>query len=77
MLKDLIEKDPKVNMTVSAIEEMGWNGDAIESQAFAYLAIRSIKGLPLTFPSTYGVDVPTKGGVFHSKDLSYSSMDPT
>ena len=77
MLKDLIEKDPKVNMTVSAIEEMGWNGDAIESQAFAYLAIRSIKGLPLTFPSTTGVSVPTKGGVFHSKDLSYSSMDPT
>ena len=34
MLKDLIEKDPKVNMTVSAIEEMGWNGDAIESQDF-------------------------------------------
>jgi len=77
MLKELIEKDLKFNVNVSAIEEMGWDGDAIESQAFAYLAVRSIKGMPLTFPSTTGVPAPTKGGIFHLKDSSYSSMDPT
>jgi anhydro-N-acetylmuramic acid kinase len=38
-------------------------GDAIEAQAFAYLAVRSLKGLPLTFPGTTGVPRPLTGGV--------------
>jgi anhydro-N-acetylmuramic acid kinase len=41
----------------------GWQGDAIEAQAFAFLAIRSLKGLPLTFPQTTGTPVPMTGGV--------------
>ena len=41
----------------------GWRGDAIEAQAFAFLAIRSLKGLPLTFPQTTGAPVPMTGGV--------------
>jgi anhydro-N-acetylmuramic acid kinase len=41
----------------------GWLGDAIEAQAFAYLAVRSLKGLPLTFPGTTGVPRPVTGGV--------------
>ena len=36
----------------------GWHGDAIEAQAFAFLAIRSLKGLPLTFPQTTGAPAP-------------------
>ena len=44
---------------------LGWSGDAIEAQAFAYLAVRSRLGLPLTFPGSTGVGVPTTGGVFH------------
>ncbi len=50
---------------VGAVEEAGWNGDAIEAQAFAYFAVRSLKGLPITLPSTTGVKSPQTGGVFH------------
>jgi anhydro-N-acetylmuramic acid kinase len=46
-------------------EDVGWNGDAIEAQAFAYLAVRSLRGLPLTFPGTTGVSEPLSGGMFH------------
>jgi anhydro-N-acetylmuramic acid kinase len=43
--------------------DLGWSGDAIEAQAFAYMAARSLKGLPLTFPGTTGVPAPLTGGV--------------
>jgi anhydro-N-acetylmuramic acid kinase len=43
--------------------DLGWSGDAIEAQAFAYMAVRSLKGLPLTFPGTTGVSAPLVGGV--------------
>ena len=43
--------------------DLGWSGDAIEAQAFAYMAVRSLKGLPLTFPGTTGVTAPLTGGV--------------
>lgn len=43
--------------------DLGWSGDAIEAQAFAYMAVRSLKGLPLTFPGTTGVPTPLTGGV--------------
>jgi anhydro-N-acetylmuramic acid kinase len=43
--------------------DYGWAGDAIEAQAFAYLAARSLKGLPLTYPGTTGVAAPLTGGV--------------
>jgi anhydro-N-acetylmuramic acid kinase len=48
---------------VLAAEEVGFNGDAMEAEAFAYLAIRSLKGLPLTFPGTTGCNAATMGGV--------------
>ncbi|MEJ1937133.1 anhydro-N-acetylmuramic acid kinase, partial [Nostoc sp. NIES-2111] len=41
----------------------GWSADAMEAQAFAYLAVRSRRGLPLTFPGTTGVPSPATGGV--------------
>lgn len=43
--------------------DLGWSGDAIEAQAFAFMAVRSLKGLPLTFPGTTGVATPLTGGV--------------
>jgi anhydro-N-acetylmuramic acid kinase len=43
--------------------DIGWSGDALEAQAFAYLAVRSLRGLPLTFPSTTGVANALTGGV--------------
>ncbi|MFN8972141.1 MAG: anhydro-N-acetylmuramic acid kinase [Alphaproteobacteria bacterium] len=47
------------------VESVGWNGDALEAEAFAYLAVRSVKGLPLTLASTTGVSRPVSGGVFY------------
>jgi anhydro-N-acetylmuramic acid kinase len=47
---------------VAAVETAGWNGDALEAQAFAYLAMRSLRGLPLTFPTTTGAPRPLTGG---------------
>jgi anhydro-N-acetylmuramic acid kinase len=47
------------------VEAVGWDGDAIEAQAFAILAVRSLSGLPLSLPSKTGVPTPTTGGVLH------------
>lgn len=50
---------------VAPVEALGWNGDAIEAQGFAYLAVRSLLGLPLTEPGTTGVGKPLTGGVLY------------
>ena len=63
VLMTLIEE--KLGIAVEAVEAVGWNGDALEAQAFAYLAVRSVKGLPLSVPSTTGVRAPMRGGVLH------------
>jgi anhydro-N-acetylmuramic acid kinase len=47
---------------VMRAEEMGWSGDHLEAEAFAYLAVRSVKKLPLTYPGTTGVKQPLSGG---------------
>jgi anhydro-N-acetylmuramic acid kinase len=44
------------------VEAVGWDGDALEAQAFAFLAVRSLRGLPLSLPSTTGVERPMPGG---------------
>jgi anhydro-N-acetylmuramic acid kinase len=48
---------------VAPIEVISADGDALEAEAWGYLAVRSLRGLPLSFPSTTGVKVPTTGGV--------------
>jgi len=52
-----------VNAPVAAVEEVGWNGDMLEAEAFAYLAARSVQGLPLSLPTTTGVREAVSGGV--------------
>ncbi|WP_281200964.1 anhydro-N-acetylmuramic acid kinase [Neptunicoccus sediminis] len=47
---------------VSSIEELGLDGDMLEAQAFAYLAVRSYRGLPLSAPATTGCKAPAIGG---------------
>ena len=49
--------------TVETADQVGWSVDALEAQAFAFLAVRSLKGLPLTFPTTTGAPRPMTGGV--------------
>lgn len=47
---------------VEPIEVAGANGDALEAEAFAFLAVRSLRGLPLSLPGTTGVSAPCTGG---------------
>ncbi|MBX9727175.1 MAG: anhydro-N-acetylmuramic acid kinase [Rickettsiales bacterium] len=54
-----------VNAPVAAVEDVGWNGDMLEAEAFAYLAARSVLSLPLSLPTTTGVHQPVTGGVFY------------
>jgi anhydro-N-acetylmuramic acid kinase len=54
----------RLGVPVEPVEAVGWDGDALEAQCFAYLAVRSLKGLPLSLPSTTGVPRPMSGGVF-------------
>ena len=49
-------------LPVDPVEAVGWDGDAIEAQAFAFLAVRSLRGMPLSLPSTTGVPQPMTGG---------------
>jgi anhydro-N-acetylmuramic acid kinase len=58
MLRDRLEP-----ATVEAADALGWSGDAIEAQAFGFLAARGLKGLPLSYPATTGVPIPMTGGV--------------
>lgn len=51
-------------------EAIGCNGDAIEAEAWAYLAVRSLNGLPITYPGTTGVRQPVTGGRLHHADAT-------
>ncbi|HKY94281.1 MAG TPA: anhydro-N-acetylmuramic acid kinase [Kiloniellales bacterium] len=51
-----------LRVPVEGVDAVGWNGDALEAQAFAFLAVRSALGLPLSFPGTTGVPRPLTGG---------------
>jgi anhydro-N-acetylmuramic acid kinase len=43
-------------------EAVGWRGDAIEAECFAFLAVRVLRGLPISFPTTTGAPKPMTGG---------------
>ncbi|MDX2142877.1 MAG: anhydro-N-acetylmuramic acid kinase [Rhodospirillaceae bacterium] len=49
-------------LPVDPVEREGWQGDMLEAQAFAYMAARSVRNLPLSFPTTTGVPAPMVGG---------------
>ena len=63
-LIDSIQK--KIQNKIKKIDDLGIDGDFVESQAFAYLAIRSYLELPISFPETTGCKKPTSGGVIVS-----------
>ena len=50
---------------VEIAEEVGWEGDALEAQAFAFLAVRSMYGLPISLPTTTGTNHAATGGAFY------------
>jgi anhydro-N-acetylmuramic acid kinase len=55
----------RLGVPVDPVDVVGWDGDALEAQAFAFLAVRSLKDLPLTWPGTTGVARPLGGGRLH------------
>jgi anhydro-N-acetylmuramic acid kinase len=52
----------RLGAPVRPVEAVGWNGDGLEAQAFAYLAVRSPRSLPLSVPTTTGAPHPVSGG---------------
>src|SRR5262249_10363388 len=52
-----------VEAAVAPAEAVGWDGDAVEAEAWAYLAVRALKALPITFPATTGCPAPLSAGV--------------
>ena len=57
-----IKDNLPLNINLRLIDDYKINGDFIESQAFAYLAVRSILGLPISFPNTTRCKSPSVGG---------------
>jgi anhydro-N-acetylmuramic acid kinase len=55
---------------VDAVDRVGWDGDALEAEAFAFLAVRSMLGLALTLPGTTGVRRPVSGGALYRSSSS-------
>src|SRR6201996_749638 len=58
MLREKLQPAP-----VESADALGWSTDAIEAQAFGFLAARGLKGLPLSYPATTGVPIPMTGGI--------------
>ena len=61
-LIEKIKKNTLKNIIIQPIDDYGVNGDFVESQAFAFLAIRSLLKLPISFPQTTGCKKPCTGG---------------
>ena len=62
-LIDRIKKKLPSNINLNLIDKYKINGDFVESQAFAYLAIRSYLEKPISFPKTTNVEKPCSGGI--------------
>jgi len=76
IMRDLADLAQVENATVIAAEDAGLDGDSMEAEAWAYLAVRSQRGAPLTFPATTGVSAPVTGGVLSTPGKSgFSSQD--
>jgi anhydro-N-acetylmuramic acid kinase len=50
-------------LPIHSVDALGWDGDALEAQGFAYMAVRALEGLPISFPGTTGAPEPLTGGV--------------
>jgi len=68
IMDDLAQLAEQHGASVLRAEDAGFDGDAMEAEAWAYLAVRSLMGLPLTFPGTTGVGEPVTGGVLARAD---------
>jgi len=68
----------RLGVPVAPVEALAWRGDDLEGQLIGYLAVRSLKGLPLSMPGTTGVRKPVSGGTLfeaHQSRASGASRD--
>ena len=63
----MAELEKRLSSPIKQAEELGWRPDFLEAECFAYLAVRSLKKLPISYPKTTRVPVPLTGGVLHEK----------
>lgn len=68
IMRDLEELAQRSDSRAIKAEEAGFNGDAMEAEGWAFLAVRSSLDLPLTFPKTTGCKQPVSGGVLAHPD---------
>jgi anhydro-N-acetylmuramic acid kinase len=52
----------RAKVEVQPTETLGWRGDAVEAECFAFLAVRVLRGMPISFPTTTGAPEPMTGG---------------
>ncbi len=82
IMEDLTLLAGETGATVIDADDAGFNGSSMEAEAWAYLAVRSLKGLPLTFPGTTGVGEPVTGGVLakptrHQAEYDLAKASPS
>lgn len=59
----------RTGLVPQPVDTLGWHGDGLEAEGFAYMAVRTLQGLPISFPGTTGVPRPLPGGtVFVPRD---------
>jgi anhydro-N-acetylmuramic acid kinase len=64
----------RLQVTVEPVEAIGFDGDSIEAQCFAYLALRSRRGLPISFPTTTGAPKPMTGGSYWPANMKRAPL---
>ncbi len=62
-----------IGCSVEPVEALGWNGDSLEADCWAYLGVRCLEGKPITFPNTTGVPEPMTGGVLYKPEVLSSN----
>lgn len=57
-----------LKVPVHPVDQIGWDGDALEAEGFAYMAVRKLLDLPISFPKTTGCPTPLTGGSVYKKN---------
>ncbi len=57
-----------MELPIHSVDDLGWNGDAMEAEGFAYMAVRSLLNEPISFPKTTGCAQAVTGGV-HARSM--------
>lgn len=52
----------QTGLATDSVDALGWNGDALEAEGFAFMAVRTLRSLPISFPGTTGAPRPLCGG---------------